>query len=233
VIIDPYRFGVMDTYTVLLAHMDGTTGTQVFTDEKGHSYTYAGSTLSHLFSVFGGISVHTNGGVSDHINYADSTDFDFGSGDFTVECWVYPTSFNSNFGGVIMTKWVSGGAYPPFMLNMGGSGELVFYASNNGSSWGVSLVTNPLDLNTGAWRHIAATRSGNTFRVFVDGTVWGSTATMSGALTTNSGPLSVCGYPDGAVYGFTGYIDEVRVSKGIARYTGSFTPSAVPFTVYA
>jgi hypothetical protein len=232
----PYQAMLMtgtsvDPYTVLLAHYDGTTGTTVFTDEKGHSYTYAGFALSNVRAKFGGTSAL--GGVTNYvIKYADSADWDFGSGDFTIEAWVSMVNYNSSNGGFICTKRANG-AYGPFNFYCGGSGELGLLASTNGTTWGIALTTAPGSLPTdGSWTHVAVTRSGATFRLFTNGTVYGSVATSSSALMTNTDPFCVGGTSDGGGPSCVGYIDEVRVSKGIARYTSSFTPSTIPFTIY-
>ena len=153
-------------------------------------------------------------GTGDYLSAPDNPLLELESGDFTIEAWIYVVSYVS--GSAIITK---GTVYSPFLIYIDGTSEISFYASTTGSSWAISdlgFATNPA---TSTWHHIAVTRSGSTVRTFFNGTLANST-TLSGSLFNNSNPLFVGYY--GA--GFNGYIDDLRITKGYARYTSTFTP---------
>ena len=153
-------------------------------------------------------------GTGDYLSAPDNPLLELESGDFTIEAWIYVVSYVS--GSAIITK---GTGSASFLIYIGGTSEISFYASTTGSSWAISdlrFATNPA---TSTWHHIAVTRSGSTVRTFFNGTLANST-TLSGSLFNNSNPLFVGYY--GA--GFNGYIDDLRITKGYARYTSTFTP---------
>jgi hypothetical protein len=147
----------------------------------------------------------------------------FGTGDFTVEAWVYPTSFPAE--AAIITTATSTD-YQGFTVNVGTSGNIII-ALGAGGSWTV-VTTSGGTLTANTWQHIALTRSGNVFRMFVSGTQ-SYTTTNSVSLTNTNNAISVGGRTAGGGQYFNGYIDDVRISKGLARYTSTFTPSTTAF----
>ncbi|AJQ26172.1 hypothetical protein [Pelosinus fermentans] len=93
----------VDQYTVSLLHFDGG-----LTDESGKVWAAQnGATVSTTQSKFGGSSLYLNG-INQCLTTPNNTDFDFGSGDFTIEGWVCPAS-TGKWGGVIVSKWYSAG----------------------------------------------------------------------------------------------------------------------------
>ena len=148
-------------------------------------------------------------GTSDYLYSVANGTNNFSTGDFTIECWI-------NFSVVGNGQIISAGPgnvtnayywqYYSSQLQFGNQGVANIVASN----W------TPI---AGTWYHIAVTRNGASVRQFVDGTQLGTTGTSSANLV--DGPTYV-GY-GGAGY-LNGYLDDLRVTKGIARYTTSFTP---------
>lgn len=209
--------------TVLLLHCDGADGSTTFTDVKGHVVTANGNAqISTAQSKFGGASA-AFGGFVDYLTTPYGSDWGLSgySGDFTLECWIYSTGTG---GGVLLTR--TGATFCTIYLSLISS-AIYFQASKGAGAWDVSINTGPLTLN--AWHHIAATRHGNIFRVFLDGTQK-ATVTVSGALMTDTNPLTIGRDPGGAA--FAGYLDEVRITKGAALYTADFTPPSAPFPDY-
>jgi hypothetical protein len=110
------------------------------------------------------------------------------------------------------------------------------WASSNGTGW--DMLESDTGGNRGAtlmaantWYHIAVTRSGNTFRSFVNGVVE-KTFTVSGTIFSDATiPYNIgrTAYQSGNFY-YNGYMDDFRITRGYARYTGNFTPptSALP-----
>jgi hypothetical protein len=143
--------------------------------------------------------------------------FAFGTGDYTVEGWVYSLS-----------------ASQQVFFTSGGTGANNFYFSftPNSSYIGVGTQSvwilqgsNSLSLNV--WYHVAASRASGTLKLFLNGV-----QVASGADGTNwiqGGLTSVGNNSQGSQY-FSGYISNLRVVKGTAVYTGNFTPSTTPLT---
>jgi hypothetical protein len=136
----------------------------------------------------------------------------FGTNDFTVEAWVYIVS-GTSFGCVVGGP--SGGStwYLEYSSNRG----FYFYDNANALNGNSAIVT-------GAWKHLAVSRSGSALRMFVDGNV---TATHTSTSTMPQIALAIGAYNDNT-YNINGYIDELRISR-FARYTANFTPSAAAF----
>lgn len=211
--------------TVLLMHMNGANNSTTFTDVRGKTVTaFDNAKISTAQSKFGGSSAYFDG-ASDYISIPDSADFDFGSGPFTVEMWIYPTSTSSQR--LFMGQSDSGGSnYSPFRLEIV-SGNYNFLISQTGSAWagGTGTLTAPATANT--WTHIALVRLDTTVTLYVDGAAKGS-RTISGAIFNSASPMLI-GAGNAGGFAFAGYIDELRVTKGAARYTRDFAPPKLPF----
>ena len=158
-------------------------------------------------------------GTGDYLSTPDSADYAMGTDDWTVEMWIHPTASSQN--SKLLFAHTSGGDYGWCNLYFG-SGTLKLYCSSNGSSWTVSNI----DIGTppvNKWSHIAVSRSGSTFRTFFNGVHTGS-ATSSSSLMDSTGTLQI-GARNGTE-AYTGYIQDVRIYKGIAKYTSDFIPAA-------
>jgi len=214
----PFVFagGGVDAETKLLLHMDGLDGSTNFTDSTASSKTVAAqgdAQIDTAQSKLGGASVLFDG-TGDRLSIGNSSDWDFGTGDFTIDFWV---RFNNTSGAKTL---VSYNGDDDFSIKLENNGALAGYVG------GVSTEAafNPL-INT--WYHIAFLRNGATTRLFVDGTQIASSA--SGFNISDSGDLAI-GQQTSGNQSFHGWIDELRVSKGIARWTNSFS---APTTSYA
>lgn len=204
-----------------------------FLDESTNNFTVTragsvtqGSVTPFTVATNTSYSATTNGGSgtfssNNYLSVADNEGLELGSGDFTIEAWVFVTSFVSN--SAIISK---GGSASPYLIFIGASNEISFYSSGNGSTWNIvqdlRFATNPA---TNTWHHIAVTRSGNTFRTFFNG-VLANSVTASGTTFNNAQPVLIGRY----VADFNGRISSLRIVKGTAVYTGNFTPSTTPLT---
>ena len=215
----------------LLMHFSGSNGSTTFTDNSPSPKTITsnnGAAISTAQSKFGGTSGFFDG-TDDYLSVTNSTDFDFGSGDFTIEYWEYRTTYGVQ--SPILSRNTI--AYTPYMIgwNDGASPTvLTIYMSSNGASWNVASAVSMGTFTTNVWTHYAVTRNGNTFRTFQNGTQI-STFTSSDTFPAGASSLQIGRY-DTLYYFKGGYIDELRITKGVARYTGSFTVpnSAFPDT---
>jgi hypothetical protein len=153
-------------------------------------------------------------GSGDTLTVPNNTDFNFGSGDSTIEMWVYPTRISGTQENLI-TRGTSG--YSGFIMSVTN-----FLDTVNGSSWGVNITyDNPLIAN--AWQHIAVCRSGNTWTVYINGIANGS-ATASGSVQTGAQTLTI-GQRTGQT-DFQGYMSDIHIYKGAAKYTSDFIPAS-------
>ena len=151
-------------------------------------------------------------GSGDILTVASSADFAFGTGDFTVDMLIYVPSWGSS-NPVLFAVSTTGGFQFGKRENTTNWG-----ACNWGVAWGVCSTTLP---TTNTWHHIAAVRASGLMKIYLDGV-----QVASGTDTNN--------YVQGvAVIGtnnLNAYIDELRVSKGIARWTSNFTPPTMQYT---
>jgi hypothetical protein len=194
------------------------------------------ATLQNNIQTVGDTKVRTNvtkygtgsiylDGTGDILSVPHTNSIDLSSGDFTIETWVYWNSYVA--GSAVMAKGT--GPYVAYLIYVGNatSGtEVDFYTSISGSAWSVSGLNFTIDPTLGVWHHLAVTRSGNVYRTFFNGTLANS-VTQAGTLMSQSAapPLIVGKYNVGNT--FNGYIDDLRITKGYARYTASFTPPTI------
>jgi hypothetical protein len=215
----------LGTFVSLLLHGDGTNGSTTITDNSLTPKTItanAGARISTTQSKFGGSSIEFLSNANTSLTVAPSTAFQFGTGSFTVEAWIYQRTI-AQYSTILEVGNHLGAS--AFVIISGSSG-LYFYC---GGFYGSSTI-----LTTNQWNHVAISYDGSTVKSFTNGILNFSVA-FSGNLTDYS-TVSV-GYPLGYIpsastnaYRFNGYIDELRVTKGVARYTSNFTPPTLQFT---
>ena len=172
-------------------------------------------------------------GTDDYLEVASSSDFALGSGDFTLEAFVFQNSEagSGNTSHNIINKWNNTGNLKSYFLRITESSgqKLQFYWSTNGSN--NNYITSNDSLNAGQWHHVAVVNNGGTLTLFIDGTAQSSTGT-AGTLYTSSASLKI-GRTDadsGSQY-FDGFISNARIVKGTAIYTGSsYSVPTTPLT---
>jgi len=217
---------------VLAVGMDGTNGGTTFTDENA---TIKGSGSAKTITVTGNTNTSTTqskfygssgyfDGTGDYLTVGSSADFAFGTGNFTVELWIYAPNV-TNRQGLVAAGGGTGNS--PIISIYGQSGVVgavdlgIYGISNNVISAANSIKTN-------TWHHIAFVREGtgtNETKVYVDGVQQGQ-GTYSTNVTTNNNFFIGQNGTNGEY--FTGYIQDLRIYKGAAKYTGNFTVPASP-----
>jgi hypothetical protein len=153
-------------------------------------------------------------GSTDYLTTPASTAFNF-TGDWTFECWVYPTAITGYH--TFLGQW--GAPDNVFIWKMNSSGRM--YLENLSTALTAASTT----IVANQWQHIALTRSSNTIRMFVNGVLDATTATRSGTYYS-SGAMRVGA--SGVNEPFNGYISNLRITKDLAVYTGAFTPPTSP-----
>lgn len=164
-------------------------------------------------------------GTDDCLSVPDSDDFSFGTGDFTIDflCYFTETPTNCSFMGQsegpdFTPKWL-------LVWNAISAGSITFLFNNNITN-SINFSWTPI-INT--WYHLALVRSGSSWYFFVDGVQTGGTQTNSGTTPNPSSVLTI-GRDAENWLSFTGYLSELRISKGIARWTTGFTPPTTRYT---
>jgi hypothetical protein len=211
--------------TKLLLPFDGANGATTTSDlsDSNISVTFNGNAqLSTAQSKFGGSSLYLDGGTSSGVSIASNSGLSL-SGDFTIEMWIKTstTSSDSNTRRIFQTGPV--GAATDLGLLLGkSSANHSGYISVYTSTWNIDGSIDAADDN---WNHVAIIRSGSGVKLFVNGNQSGSTWTTSQDFSSGGSAGIDLGYNSSAGVGrYVGYIDDFRITKGIARYTSSFTP---------
>ena len=213
----------------LLLHFDGTNTSTTFTDETGKTMTAVGNAqLDTSQSQFGTASGLFDG-TGDAVTTPNATVFNFGTSDFTIEFWVKLGSLSGSHD--LITKRASSASFGSFTV-LQSSDAISFYCSSNGSSWDIAngqIIKASSAGSGGIFHHVAITRAGTQFRTYFDG-VQGAAFVSSAAVFNDTTALSIGACAD-ASESLNGRIDELRITNGLARYTGAggFTPSLVPF----
>jgi hypothetical protein len=204
----------------LLMHFNDANGSTTFTDNSPNNLTVTsvnGAAISTVQSKFGGSSLLLDG-TNDYLSVASSTVFNL-TGDYTIEFWAYSSNFGS--GGYLHRGFYTTGVNTWSGLSFSIRGtRFYFYATTNANEQYIDIVAP----SNNVWHHFAMVKSGTTGRVYVDGTLAGTINSLNTpAVSSQTLRIGVWDYSAGAEY-FNGYIDEVRITKGIARYTSNFTP---------
>ena len=221
----------IDAFTSLILHMDGANGSTIFTDSSINSISVTANAdikLSTNAYKFGNTSALFDG-VGDQLTFPMNSAFNFGSGDFTVDCWFkfnsIPTGNLFNTGQYILSNGPNNSG-PGLDLILGST--LIRFNLNDYNSITVQGAYIP----DTSWHHFALVRNGTTFTLYLDGVSIGSN-TSSATMTTWTGLWSIgrCEAAGENTGYFNGYIDEYRISKGVARWTSNFTPPSTAYYV--
>lgn len=213
---------VDDSYTKFLLHCDGADNGTTFVDEAGSTVPLYGNICTKTgVKKFGTASAYFDGN-GDYIYYpAGNTDYAFGSGNFTVDLWI---NFVTTPTYATIYECRSSDSADGFHLgcNANGSADKKLHIRTNRTNY---VGTTVMDANT--WYHVAVVGEGTKLTVYLNG-VAEIEVTYSYNFTNSL--LLIGTYNVGNSYFWDGYMDEIRVSKGIARWTANFTP---PTAAYA
>jgi hypothetical protein len=218
----------------MLLHGEGVDGGQVITDSAGKCTVSciggAGTGTGTLDKKFGVSSLYFPGANSKYYQIADTTNLQMSSGDFTIEFWVTTTPSSTLSRRVISLGGnANGNGYCGIAINVALNGMLNFSYSTTGTSWATSLNTATNEVLTSTWQHVAICRSGSNLYVYIDGVLKSST-TITGSIyagTVHRFGVSTATAPASFM---VGYMDEVRITKGICRYLTNFPTPSAPFS---
>ena len=216
-------------YTTLLLPGNGTNGknNNEFLDSSSNAFTITrnpttgpNAPTQGTFSPFsqtgwGNYFVNTS---SQYLSVANNTALQL-SGDFTIELWAYLTA-STGTNQVLVSKWSTSQGYLVYYDNVTQKINFQNTATSIASSGTFSLNT---------WKHIAVTRSGNNYTLYIDGSSAG-TSTSATTVTDAGGAVNIGRNTDGGSNYTLGYISNLRIVKGVVVYTGAFTPPTSPLT---
>jgi hypothetical protein len=201
-----------------------------FIDNSTNAFaiTASGNTKVQRFSPFSPTQAYSTStiggsgyfdGSGDYLTAPSNAAYQFGTGDFTIEYWIYQTASGS-YRTVLDTR-TSGTASPWACLINSSNQPYILITSD---------LTSSIAININAWNHVAIVRSGTNLSIYVNG--------VSGLSTTNSTNISPTGSLQigltvDAVYPIIGYLSNIRIVKGTAVYTSAFTPPTAPLTAIA
>jgi hypothetical protein len=204
----------------LLLHGNGANGSTTIVDSSPTPKTVTAvgnAQISTAQSKFGGASIAFDG-TGDYLTVPNNADLNVGTGDFTVELWLYRISALLN---------------TDALLSKGGSNIFIGIDASTSkivvSHYAVAVVfTSSAAISNGTWYHFALCRSGTAIKMYINGAE--QAATTSSANFTSTSVLAIgADILDTNGQRFNGYIDDLRITKGVARYTANFTPPVAPF----
>jgi hypothetical protein len=201
-----------------LLHLDGTNGSTTFTDEKGKTWTRSGDAqISTAQSKFGGASALFDG-TGDYLS-ANHADLNLlGASKWTVEMFVYINSLAASKTGLFYNGDPASNSNR-IQVQVDTTGYVALYIEG-GTGTGISIVTGAAAVSSGQWHHIVAQRDGTATSVYIDG-VLAASGSYSSTLTGNQNAYIGLTRNAGVLLPMNGYIDDVRVTVGVARYAGS------------
>lgn len=207
---------------VSLLHFDGN-----LTDDTGRVWNSTGTTnFSDLDAKFGKSAVF----AGSYVQGINDAGFIFNSDDFTVELFVKFSSLpGSNTYSFVGNYYFNDGWVLQYRNDDGLGGRVRFSFGDSNyvdRSWSPTLNT---------WYHLAVSRNSGLLYIFIDGLQLGATASFAHNITVNGGNsvnIGALKYNSSVLQYFYGSLDELRITKGVARYTENFTPPDAPFLSY-
>jgi hypothetical protein len=204
--------------TTLLLNMDRA----AISDKSGKvvTETVGDAKVSTVVKKYGSASLYFDG--SDYLSANSMGSGDLGTGDFTIEYWMN-SSASGSYSGPVGTQEVSGAATAGMWrcLNRFNNANGIYFAYTSGGTF-VDVTFTTTNYNDNTWHHIAYVKSGTSLRAYVDGVQVGSAVTVTQSLSSGK-KLTLAYNPQDNAY-YTGYVDDLRITRGYARYTANFTP---------
>ncbi len=225
-----------DDYSVLLIQSDNLHGDLTFVDSSvggtNHTVNPNGDvhhSTTQVNAGFGSSSIYFDGG-GDYFSVLESTDFDIYGADFTIDFWMQTSS--GDFPVLDIHSAASSYYSTRLYVLSDGTFQAIIGSSNDGGSGTTTLFTTTSTVNDGQWHHIALVSEwGGNSVLYIDGVNAASGATGTRDTTLGMVLVGAEWYAD-AIHAvkYTGYLDDLRISKGIARWVTDFTPPTVPYS---
>ena len=220
-------------FTSLLLHGDGANGSTTIIDSSPTPKTVTAvgnAQISTAQSKFGGASIAFDGNGDYLTLNTNANDASFGTAGFTFEFWLYMQSLPPEGTLKALIDWRPQSGAPQTAPTLYMSGSSLRYYVN-----GADRITQASAIASQVWQHICVARAAGTTRMFVNGSQAGSSYADGNNYISASGRPYIALFSNltfpGPDLGSSpnGYIDELRITKGVARYTSNFTPPTAPF----
>jgi hypothetical protein len=236
-----YHYGTTSTFTA----NNGTgfnaytlTATGNIADAVGPTYApttrtaktitaYGNAQIDTAQSKFGGASALFDGNT-DYITSAASSDFDFGTGDFTIEYQIRFATVDTLYV-PICNRASTSIANGEWWCEVTAAEDEMYWGFKNqaGTQYYVNLGLAGSAFATNTWYHIAVVKRNDQIQLYQNGTAVGSATSVTGSFGTSGVPITIGALGNGS-YSLNGHIDEIRISS-VARYTGNFTAPTAAF----
>lgn len=222
--------------------MDGADGGAVFFDSAAlANWSNSGAVTKTGIKKLGTASGLFTASSISRIARPVSSIGNFGTDDFTVEGFLYVNTLptTSNNYGFAITNDYAGASGRGWQINVNGDsgGKLSFSVYPGATTSYSTAISGAAPLSIHTWYHVAMCRVGSTLYAFQDGVLLGTATILGGpSLTIGDGAAgTLLGTINNwqTIWAFDGYIDEVRITRGVGRYTSSFTPPTAPFPDHA
>ena len=216
---DPY----WDSVSLLLHGED-------FTDSSSYSRiinSNSGTTINSSYKKFGSNSLSFNSSTT-NIRYATASEFKMDSSDFTIEFFVYPSSLSSN-GNIVSNGEYAATSIPNYRVELQTTGKIRFLFGNAFNSYGTIIgdIISTSAVSTSVWSHVAIVKRNTNYTIFINGALDTTTSYATAPSDTTSIGL-ILGY-NTVINSFIGYLDDLRITKGVARYAANFIPPTMPY----
>jgi hypothetical protein len=209
----------IDANTYALLHFNGSNGSTTITDEYGTTWSsHNGACLSTSIKKLGTASCYFDG-TDDYVTSVNSGIYDFGYSDFTIDWWEYRTSSSNGNCSIARNSYSE---YSAWQLGFSNGSNLKGYMSKTGSDWDIGAFDMG-EITLNEWVHFAIVRDGSQFYAFKNGDItdkW--TSTYSFVVQNYGVSIGLINSSTTPLY-FEGYIDELRITNGIARWTSAFS----------
>jgi len=216
---------------VMLHHLNGSDGSTDFSDEIGpHDMTAINDAqLDTAIKKFGSASLLFDGS-GDCAQWDQHADFNFGTGDFTIDFWIYLSSVGTDYQGIIHMN-----AHYGLYLRTSYA-KLNCLVSFNGTSWAVNQTSSNDVFSAETWHHVALVRNGSSWKIYVDGSEeisFTNSGSLAYTISKKNGlglEASTAGsFTSGTAHPLNGSIDEFRISSA-AEWTEEFTPESSEYS---
>ena len=174
-------------------------------------------------------SAYISNANSQQIDISTSDDFNMGTGDFTVECWIYPNSTGASDGSLFVTHDGGSNTNTYFAFNFSPStGRFNIYLNTGGAAWSPAAEEGMIEYTK--WNHVALVKHSNVVKLYVNGLAIGSYS-HSGQVGYTAGNTTICRIGGGGSSSLNVYMQDMRIYKGVAKYTDTFTCAAIDSSI--
>ena len=213
--------GGINGNTKLMLHMDGANAGTTFTDSSSE-----GGNTAHTVTAVGGAQTLTAqkkfgtasgyfDGTGDYLTLDVSADWNFGTGDFTIDGWIRTDTSPPTYGAIFDSRDTTSSA-TGFTFAVGSGGDIYIYSN------GMQVQSSAGAITAETWHHVALVRASGTTKIYVDGASVGTPQAAARTYSNTTARIGIEAF--GTSEAFKGYIDEFRITKGVAVWTANFTP---------